>query len=494
VQQLAPFCEAIRKTDSDEIRLVVGERIHAMRHGERRDLGRHVVDPSMIQRLAAEVFPDASNEPWPRSARVHAAEEPFDVFFTNQSSGPSLVIRRAAPRSLEPPPSAPPGPRDSERPESPAMTTSDRPAPRASGFAHRASPRIDEILSHPLVARCSDIHLTPGLAPAVRVDGELRFLDPSPVRVDDVLDIVRPVWTERAERDYAQNHEVDFAYQLEGVARFRVHVFEGQSGACASMRRIQIGVTPLERLGLPAIVAELCSLRKGLVLVTGPTGSGKSTTIAGMIDHINHQRGGHVVTLEDPIEFVHVSARALIHQREIGVNTRSFKSALRAAMREDPDVVVVGEMRDFETVAMAVETAETGHLVIGALHTTSAMAAVDRIIDQFPGTQQDQIRFMLAENLKAVIAQTLCRRQGGGRAVATEIMLGVPAIANLVREKKTYQIPSVMQTSKGSGMVTMNDALVALVQRGDTTAHEARLHAPDRNAFATSLRAIGVTL
>src|SRR5690606_26140605 len=249
-------------------------------------------------------------------------------------------------------------------------------------------------------------------------------------------------------------------------ARFRVNVFANRLGIAAVLRQIPNQIRTAEELGLPQALLDLCFLTKGLVLVTGPTGSGKSTTLAALIDYINRNRSDHILTIEDPIEFVHRNKKCLVNQREVGVHTESFKRALRAALREDPDIILVGELRDLETVAIAIETAETGHLVFGTLHTTTAPATVDRLIDQFPADQQEQIRVMLADTLKGVVAQTLCKKVGGGRIAALEILLVNHAISNLIREGKTFQIPSVMQTSKAKGMCTLNDSLLDLVKKG----------------------------
>jgi twitching motility protein PilT len=258
--------------------------------------------------------------------------------------------------------------------------------------------------------------------------------------------------------------DTDFAYETES-ARFRVNVFADRNGIGAVLRRIPTQVMNAEEMGISRQILDLCHLHKGLVLVTGPTGSGKSTTLAAMVDYVNRNRDDHIITIEDPIEFVHPHKRCLVHQREVGAHTQGFKAALRAALREDPDVVLVGELRDLETIAIALETAETGHLVFGTLHTNTAASTVDRIIDSFPADRQPQIRTMLAESLKGVVAQTLCKKIGGGRAAAHEILIINSAISNLIREGKTFQIPSIMQTQRGSGMMMLNDALFDLVKR-----------------------------
>jgi twitching motility protein PilT len=291
-----------------------------------------------------------------------------------------------------------------------------------------------------------------------------------------------------------EENDSDFAYEIPGVARFRVNLFRDRFGPCIVARVIPTEIISAEKLGLSQSVKNLCSLSKGLVLVTGPTGSGKSTTLAALIDLINREREDHIITLEDPIEFVHQSKKCFINQREVGVHTQGFKRALRAALREDPDVVLVGEMRDLETVAIAIETAETGHLVFGTLHTTTAISTVDRIIDQFPGERQGQIRQMLAESLKGVIAQTLCRKVGGGRVAALEVLLTTPAVSNLIREGKTFQIPSIMQTSRKTGMILLNDALLALVQAGKIEPREAYVKAIDKHGLINAMTASGLSV
>jgi twitching motility protein PilT len=305
------------------------------------------------------------------------------------------------------------------------------------------------------------------------------------------MKLISPAIPARAREEFAALNDTDFAHEIPGLSRFRVNLFRDRAGPGIVARTIPAEVISADKLNLPAAVRKLSMLSKGLVLVTGPTGSGKSTTLAALIDLINRERDDHIITLEDPIEFVHQSRRCFINQREVGVHTKDFKRALRAALREDPDIVLVGEMRDLETVAIAIETAETGHLVFGTLHTTTAISTVDRIIDQFPGERQEQIRAMLAESLKAVIAQTLCRKVGGGRVAALEVLLSTPAVANLIREGKTFQIPSVMQTSRKVGMVLLNDALVGLVTAHEIEPREAYLRAVDKVGLLNALAAAG---
>jgi twitching motility protein PilT len=286
--------------------------------------------------------------------------------------------------------------------------------------------------------------------------------------------------------------DTDFAYQTDDGLRFRVNVFDELAGRGAVFRRIATSIASAEELGLSPAVQALAALRRGLVLVTGPTGAGKTTTLNALVDLVNRTRDDHIVTIEDPIEFVHQSRRSIITQREIGAHAHSFKRALRAALREAPDVVLIGELRDLETMSIALETAETGHLVFGTLHTTTAAGTIDRVIDQFPADQQEQIRVMLAGSLRGVISQILLRRNGGGRVAAREVLLSTPSVANLIRERKTFQIGSIMQTSKALGMVTMNEALLDLVAARLVDPVEAADHVVDKAAFFERLRAAGV--
>jgi twitching motility protein PilT len=288
--------------------------------------------------------------------------------------------------------------------------------------------------------------------------------------------------------EYRELNDTDWAYEIEGLARFRCNAGRDRRGPMAVFRTIPGRVMSVDDMGLSREVQNLCYLTKGLVLVTGPTGSGKSTTLAALVDLINTTRTDHIITIEDPIEFVHQSKKCLVTQRQVGLHTRTFKHALRAALREDPDIVLVGEMRDLETVSIAIETAETGHLVFGTLHTTTAASTIDRIIDQFPADRQSQIRVMLSESLRGVIAQTLCRKVGGGRVAAREILLTIPAVSNLIREGKTFQIPSIIQTNRKAGMVTLNDALMELVDQKQVEPKEAYLKAVEKAGFAQALK------
>jgi twitching motility protein PilT len=295
--------------------------------------------------------------------------------------------------------------------------------------------------------------------------------------------MILPIVPPRNREEFTRTHDSDFAYELSGKGRFRANIFVDLRGMGGVFRVIPSKILTVDDLNLPKELLALCQLPKGLVLVTGPTGSGKSTTLAALIDYINRTRSLHIITIEDPVEFVHPSKKCLINQRQVGEHTDSFKRALRAALREDPDIVLLGEMRDLETIAIALETAETGHLVFGTLHTSSAPATVDRIIDQYPAEQQNQIRVMLANSLKGVICQMLCKKVGGGRAAALEVMFGVPAISNLIREAKIFQIPSAIQTSRKLGMCLMNDSLLKLVKDGVVAPDEAISKSTDKTGL-----------
>jgi twitching motility protein PilT len=327
-------------------------------------------------------------------------------------------------------------------------------------------PTMHELLRETIEHKASDLHLSAGDPPCLRIDGDLIRTEHPTLDAAAVGELVATLMSPAQRERFASEYEVDFSCALADIGRFRVNVFTQGRGPGAVMRAIPAAIPSLESLEMPPILTELCKRERGLVLVTGPTGSGKSTTLAAMVDLVNSTWQGHILTIEDPVEFVHQPKRCLVNQREIGVHTSSFAAALRSALREDPDVILVGEMRDLETVALALTAAETGHLVFATLHTSSAPKTVDRIIDVFPAAQQSQIRTMLSESLEAVITQQLLKRKGGGRVAACEILIGVPAVRNLIREGKLHQIPSAMQTGQQVGMQTHDMALADLAKRG----------------------------
>jgi twitching motility protein PilT len=342
---------------------------------------------------------------------------------------------------------------------------------------------IAELLAFAVKNKASDLHLSSGLPPMIRVDGDLRKLNLPALDNQQLTELLYSTMSDHQRRDFEANLEVDFSYAVPGLARFRVNCFHQDRGVGGAFRTIPDAVWTLEKLGAPPSFREIINVPRGLVLVTGPTGSGKSTTLAAMIDHLNTTQAGHILTIEDPIEFVHQSKKCLINQREIHRDTHGFNQALRSALREDPDIILVGEMRDIETIRLALTAAETGHLVFATLHTSSAAKTIDRIIDVFPAGEKSMVRSMLSESLRAVIAQTLMKRIGGGRIAAHEIMLATPAIRNLIREDKVAQMYSAIQTGQNVGMHTLDQYLEGLVSRGIVARQEAARKAVDRKLF-----------
>ncbi len=396
----------------------------------------------------------------------------------------SARMQAAAPAPAPPPPAA-------SEPRPP--TIEPKAAPPPSAVSPGGEPAINAFFRMMVKQGGSDLHLSTGERPMTRRDGDMVRLDESSPRFkgDQIMDLLRPILPPNNRAEFEKDHDTDFAYEIEGISRFRGNIFLDRRGVGCVFRTIPTEIVTAEKLGLSAAIQNLCYLSKGLVLVTGPTGSGKSTTLSALIDLINRSRHDHVITIEDPIEFVHQNKSCLINQRQVGPHTDSFKRALRAALREDPDVVMVGEMRDLETMAIAMETAETGHLVFGTLHTSTSYSTVDRLIDSFPSDRQAQVRVMLSESLKGVVSQTLCKKIGGGRIAAYEILLVNSAISNIIREGKTFQIPSVMQTARKQGMVLLNDALFELVEKKKVEPREAYIKSVDKGSFVSQLRAGG---
>ncbi len=343
---------------------------------------------------------------------------------------------------------------------------------------------ITELLAFAVKNKASDLHLSSGLPPMIRVHGDVRRINLPPMEHKEVHAMVYDIMNDLQRKVYEENLECDFSFAIPNLARFRVNAFNQQRGAGAVFRTIPSKVLTLEELNAPKIFQEIAIQPRGLVLVTGPTGSGKSTTLAGMVDFVNENEYGHILTIEDPIEFVHDSKRCLINQREVGPHTHSFSNALRSALREDPDVVLVGEMRDLETIRLALTAAETGHLVFGTLHTSSAAKTVDRIIDVFPAAEKEMVRAMLSESLRAVISQTLLKtKDGQGRVAAHEILIGTAAIRNLIRENKVAQMYSAIQTGQAVGMQTLDQNLLELVKRNVVASGEARTRAVNKDMF-----------
>jgi twitching motility protein PilT len=407
---------------------------------------------------------DLPLEPPPLSTATPGLQQP-------PAPSPVAVARPAAPPAVQPA-------------VAPAQPPPSAPKPVASAPAAYVEPKekkIDELFRTMVKEKASDLHMSSEEVPMIRKDGDMvRLPGLNKVSATEMKEYLWPIMPQKNREQFEEKNDTDFAYEIVGLSRFRCNVFRDRMGPGAVFRTIPTKIISAEELGLPQAIQDLGKLHKGLVLVTGPTGSGKSTTLAALIDLVNRTRAGHLITIEDPIEFVHPNKKCLVNQREVGVHTEGFKHALRAALREDPDIILVGEMRDLETISIAIETAETGHLVFGTLHTTTAYSTVDRIIDQFPTDRQEQIRVMLSESLKGVVSQTLCKKIGGGRAAALEILIGNSAVANLIREGKTFQIPSIMQTGRNLGMQLLNEALLDLVKKKLVDPNEAYGKAVDK--------------
>jgi len=498
--QLDRFLNILVSNNATALIMSEGNVATVMIKDSARPVMKQPLTSAQILTLVREIAP--SNTPHALDAQggvrfeYTSADGSFDVALTQNGKISARIERKLAPTNDAHPASNGALPNveapkveaanmqipQADAPASPGQTSALKAeATRVTSTGNRAFDRIETLLRVLVSNKASDLHLRAGSPPMLRASGEISSIPNEPILTSEDIDaMLATIMLDHNREEFKELNDTDFAHEILGVARFRGNALRDRKGTGAVFRAIPAAVVTVEQMGLSQEVQRLCHLTKGLVLVTGPTGSGKSTTLCALIDLINRTRSDHVITIEDPIEFVHESKKCLITQRHVGVHTSSFKHALRAALREDPDIVLVGELRDLETVSMAIETAETGHLVFGTVHTSTAVSTVDRVIDQFPPDRQAQIRVMLSESLKGVISQVLCKRIGGGRVAAREIMLSTPSVSNLIREGKTFQLPSVLQTSRRLGMVTMNDALIELVDSGQVEPQEAYLKATDK--------------
>jgi len=535
--RLDPFVDVLLREGADQLYLLPDEPVTIVKDGKPRKVSRQPLTDQHIYALLVEVAPPEAADKIdqqaetefeyaadkglvrvrivPETGRLTAVISPMRRASKEmaavaapavEAADPEVTAVRPAVKGGKNPPAAPPTPPPPRAPrasviaaapmvETPAPAAGAPPAALPGEFANSqyqaAEQRLGKLLRALVSSHSSDLHLRVGEPPMFRTHGEIARQGGAALSVQELELLILSIMPERNRGEWKETGDTDFAYEIAGVARYRVNAARDRKGPVAVFRVIPAKVVSVEEMGLSEEVQRLCYLTKGLVLVTGPTGSGKSTTLCALIDLVNRSRSDHIITIEDPIEFVHENKKCLITQRQVHVHTESFKTALRAALREDPDIVLVGEMRDLETIAIAIETAETGHLVFGTLHTTTASSTVDRMIDQFPADRQSQIRVMLSESLKGVISQTLCKKIGGGRVAAREILLSTPAIANLIREAKTFQIPSIMQTSKKLGMVTLNDALLELVEKKMIDPDEAYVKSVEKSGLSASLKAKG---
>ena len=457
--------------------LGAGQPVRLSRGGQLQPVTKDVLTEIQITALLREIAPPTVAAQVGSGSRLNfdyaSPVGPIEVSLAPEDGGSSATLRPAGGTVA-----------------APAETAG---AVRSSGTSNpEARSEMERLLRRLVEAGGSDLHLRSDAIPQLRKDGGLLRLDEPALSGERMEQLLRSIMSNDEWDDYLNDNDKDFAWEIAGVARFRCNAGRDRYGPMAVFRQIPSEIRTVEDLGLSREIQALCHLNRGLVVVTGPTGSGKSTTLAAMVDLINRSRSDHLITIEDPIEFVHQSKRCLVTQRQVGIHTKSFKAALRAALREDPDVVLVGEMRDLETISIAIETAETGHLVLGTLHTTTAASTLDRIIDQFPSDRQPQIRVMLSESLRGVVAQVLCKKVGGGRVAAREVLLSIPAVSNLIREGKTFQIPSIIQTNRKLGMVTLNDALLELVEAGSVEPKEAYLKSAEKTGLIATFKAKGI--
>ncbi len=457
------YLEALRMPGAQAITFVSGAPVEILANNATRQVANAVPTAEQLHAILAEVLPELRGQSDGPPRDYHYASPLGSVKISVQLNAGNVAARVTA---WSGPPPAAPTPVGAAPATAPAES---RPVARGGKPAH-----MDDLFHQMLDAKASDLHLKSDKVPMLRIHGDMREAEGRPpLSSPELWSLLTAIMPERNRSQVEEIWDTDFAYEVVGRARMRCNVFKDIAGWGAVFRQIPSKILTAKDLNIPPAVLKLCDYPKGLVLVTGPTGSGKSTTLAAMIDYINATREEHIITIEDPVEFVHPDKKCLVNQREVGATTQTFKAALRAALREDPDVVLIGELRDLETMAIAIETAETGHLVFGTLHTNTAPSTVDRMIDQFPADRQAQIRAMLSESLIGVVSQTLCKKREGGRIAALEVLIVTTAVANLIREGKTFQIPSAMQTARGIGMQTMNDALLELARQRQIDPEEA---------------------
>ena len=493
--QLDRLIELMQSRKASALLLEAGQPVQLELKGQRRPVTKDVLKPAQVVGLLREIIPEGMRPQLDggdgRLAFGYAVDgQRVDVALDRAGDRVRATITPAKPRRSTSAVSQPADALLMVKREEPVVPRQSAATVEATAAAEE---RIQELLRRLVESDSSDLHLRVGLPPTYRLHGQLEAQEGDPpLARDEIEQLLLSIMPERNRQEYAETNDTDFAYEMVGLARFRANALRDRMGPAAVFRVIPNEILTVDQLGLSPEVQKLCYLTKGLVVVTGPTGSGKSTTLSGMIDLINRTRSDHIITIEDPIEFVHQNKKCIVTQRQVGSHTQSFKRALRAALREDPDIVLIGEMRDLETVAIAIETAETGHLVFGTLHTTTATSTVDRIIDQFPADRQEQIRVMLSESLKGVIAQVLCRKIGGGRVPAREILLAAGSVSNLIREGKTFQLPSIIQTNRKQGMITLNDSLLDLVDKKVIEPQEAHMKSVDKAGMETAMKSRGL--
>jgi len=483
--RLDKLIQVMHEQRADALTLCVGKPAALTHNGSTRHLTREPLSDAQIQALVREIAsPETAAQLGSAQGLAFAYRAPSGEVHVELKSGANgtALLRPAGPAkegSLS----------GSASTQQAVPMGGQAPPVRQAADLAAARAGLDDLFRLLVSSGASDLHLRTGEPPMLRHHGELARQSLPALTADGLDTMLVSIMTAKEIGEFREGGDTDWAYEIEGLARFRCNAGRDRFGPMAVFRVIPNQIRTADEMGLSREVQNLCYLTKGLVVVTGPTGSGKSTTLAGLVDLINRTRTDHIITIEDPIEFVHPSKKCLVTQRQVGLHTRSFKHALRAALREDPDIILVGEMRDLETVSIAIETAETGHLVFGTLHTTTAASTIDRIIDQFPPDRQAQVRVMLSESLRGVIAQTLCKKIGGGRVAAREVLLTIPAVSNLIREGKTFQIPSIMQTNRKGGMVTLNDALMELVDGKLVEPKEAYMKAVEKTGLASALKA-----